>query len=1501
MSDSTKARSHAKRGSSRFPVRGSVVGGFIAAVIVYIILFTWFGLAERFHADIEAWPEFWANLVLYDRWHPVVSWIFGIVFAMGFLALAYLLIMICYLFVKRRFPTKKFSIEIIFISIAILMSWGFKVAVLFQTVDQVTLKTVLFAVLGGFYATLGGLSFEGLPADVVTSVALICFYYGSSVVAGLSFIGIIASRAAYEFYSYLLLSFLKTKGKDIYVFTALNDETINLANSIVEDPDREKAANALIIFSGSSLNGFDHHEKNCLEVMAHGYIYWSVSAKEKQTILDRLFRRGPLLRLRGSLEKSADGKPRRGLLNWLRSHFRKDPAYGSVTIFAFDSDDDHIPNEEENMDYVLLDVRNRIELMETVGAPRRPEFVDYLRREKDIAEMTAELKEIRALSAAVETAYAKQRASELGDEIARLGKLQDATFDAAKAEYAELCRRHNIAEDGDGLSDEEFLERNRRRRALDVKRGFDVTHASYYIMTKRHIDYQAYQDKISSLEDRFRSLFLQSDLECFIRYVEMNRFYETVYAPKQKRLNQLLAQQRKYDDSDEKFAEALEEIEKLHFEEDRKQYEDYRAKYNQRWTTARPFTIHVWNEADSIAQEAQAALHGDPDLPFVPNHDATWMVSIGFGMNGQSMAKSLYTSSAMVGDDGVAATFRCDVFDPRGITEIAGLFAIEVPYAVTLSLDTLDGKPVHEAYREKAGAIFNQIATAADLPSDEVELRNALRKEMRSPLFFFHDGGVGQAGFENLLSIRPEDMDHKPSPDEDGPRFPDYVVIATGDDYESIRACNALAGLLESNHPPKPVTLFVNIWDDKNNNLVEGFTKASSQPGFKEKGIQSFFFAPNVRIVIVGNNEDIYRYDHIFDDGEAINYHRVYSRLANVNPFAENETFNRQAHEFFVNPSKRRIAVPKEATKFVRNYDGLWDTLDEKTKSQAHADWRSTSLWKRVSSTAAYRYGPTFYEMLRSWNPLESLGVFFTRLSCIEHQRWMRFHIADGWVYSRRRNDRMREHPCLLPVAYIPQETLCYDLFNVFVGIAIQMERLNQNDGLFSENDWVKVHRLHARVIDALARDYIRDARPREEGVTMACFGFDAIGEAIAEATFVATTDFVTPNKDGAMFNPFTAMVYASDRYGVYRAKHRFAVVSDGGESGLSEPKIVASIRRGYVRDFSRALPGLSGKAGEKAILREMTFPTFVFQNLDPTLPDAVFELVDSWKHLPDYISIAMPSDEMTMTCFRRLMTKIAALQSKANNGFLRDCTVFAYFRDSSYAAQATTLARSLALDGIKIRLLRDDGPIDGAAELAALYYRTSMACFPEGDKTSDALSAALTAYVTDPSSVDPASLTTMLDEARAKTMAYAAKELAGKDPIRERRFAGNAFAPYDEMPMCVRRIYLNAALFAPALYRQAKALRKSGLGEEEIVMKLLELECQRYLRYLICESWVYSDEKDEGGKNLHERYFASPALAPLTLMPKSRHLEAFFCAAFAEAYGMADLPARAVETRKTK
>ena len=249
-----------------------------------------------------------------------------------FFIVAIALTTLLYFFVRKKYSYKKWTVEIIFMTAIVIISTLFKYLV-FMYVSEGEVQAsgwdgyALF--IKSLYTTVGGLTWEGLADGGHEPLPFRLAYYASSIYAGVMTIIIISATASYEWYSRLSLIFGYEKDKNIYVFTAVNDEALEMAENI-----KKTKSNAKIVFAGASIDAFDRKDELCRKIMASGFLYWSYSKDKKHL---------------KSIAKTL-------LLN----NSNSDDYDKDFVIFAFDTVD-HIPVEEDNLDVVFDDIKARIE------------------------------------------------------------------------------------------------------------------------------------------------------------------------------------------------------------------------------------------------------------------------------------------------------------------------------------------------------------------------------------------------------------------------------------------------------------------------------------------------------------------------------------------------------------------------------------------------------------------------------------------------------------------------------------------------------------------------------------------------------------------------------------------------------------------------------------------------------------------------------------------------------------------------------------------------------------------------------------------------------------------------------------------------------------------------------------------------------------------------------------------------------------------------------------
>ena len=295
-----------------------------------------------------------------------------------------------YLGCRIKFAHTKFIVEASIILFALVLSIGTKASVLLDASGGPVSSAG--SVFDALYKAIGGLTFEGVsPADEASvEPHAMMLYYGASLYAGLVTIFVVSVKASYEFYSKLRLC-LPTL-KSIYIITDISEETLLLAKDIKRNDRLSK-----IVFAGPRLAAFDRHNELCQQAMANGFLYWSYSRKARRhvgktaekgngdnngaTAPDKKYKKEKLSEfIKGFFyfgEKSIAARVGgpfsfggRGLF-----YLNKNNPLKRIVVLAFAAEN-HVPLEAENIKIVCDDVRTRIE---------RPDYiqVEYILQTKD--------------------------------------------------------------------------------------------------------------------------------------------------------------------------------------------------------------------------------------------------------------------------------------------------------------------------------------------------------------------------------------------------------------------------------------------------------------------------------------------------------------------------------------------------------------------------------------------------------------------------------------------------------------------------------------------------------------------------------------------------------------------------------------------------------------------------------------------------------------------------------------------------------------------------------------------------------------------------------------------------------------------------------------------------------------------------------------------------------------------------------------------------------------
>ena len=933
-----------------------------------------------------------------------IGYAIGIVIALLILAVAYCLLMIVYSKIRRRLAGSKYAPEIIMVGIIAVLNIAIKFMIISNNVDfggEATADGHAFSssygildVFRAVYAGIGNFTFEGLDGLYATSISktLQMLYYGSSLLTALVFASVIMATANYEFFSRVSLLITRRFGKnDFYIFTALTEETLMLAESITAGDESERASgkkrHSVIIFAGSNLDSFDRKNELCRRVMANGFYYWSYNATKKSVTA------ALKLKVKNGLSSLSNMKERDRLV-----------------VFSFNAAN-HIPTEEENMDFVFSDIRKHIE----------------------------------------------------------------------------------------ELSLEKGGVYNRLLHAPFVE---------YYVLTEREINYQAYQYKVDtfrrSITERVAPLFYAA-------------WHAATGEGADKPWEELSAEEKKA------FLRSSFKAAALPISSDTFTYYEKLCLTNGEVLDLFGYicNVSVWNEANAIAFSTvdafQQLINKYPE-DFRDFYERDIHVcSVGFGLTAQSIVRHLYVHTSFVFEDDAVSTFHVEAFDPNS-TEITGFLQYENPLSVYLNAETLSPidaetlavmKEKNPDYERKSLAeqhILKRCAEIRDaiMQASGTHNDNAVMShddEIRPMAVTLHD--ISALKFEFVKKL-----DEYTGEDYSEVR-PQFVTIATGDDYRNIKIVNALVLDILKEDSGKKQIIIMNVWDSKNLDLINRYNENDgydTTETFSLGNTRVFRYSPELTLIVVGNNFEMYSERCIISYGPFAKYAVNYTRAQNMGALKTKLTFapessrdaqgvlkgekdgdiigekgvvtgvvtavdnavNRITGEYL---NGHEVPVTKEEAEKVysafcalcvldknevtallagegkeelRPLLGVPGNAEKMAAFTRYVDemdfyvwkcWCGAMLWEKESNMSAFMFGNVYRRLFAEKGGKLSFEDYI-RLINIEHQRWMRVHMCNGWTFAKKKMKPRRAHDSILPLYAINEkQSYSYDLINVIWGV----------------------------------------------------------------------------------------------------------------------------------------------------------------------------------------------------------------------------------------------------------------------------------------------------------------------------------------------------------------------------------------------------------------------------------------------------------------------------------
>ena len=402
---------------------------------------------------------------------------------------------------------------------------------------------------------------------------------------------------------------------------------------------------------------------------------------------------------------------------------------------------------------------------------------------------------------------------------------------------------------------------------------------------------------------------------------------------------------------------------------------------------------------------------------------------LGFGKNGQYAMKTAFQAAAYVNENGVPSQFIADVFDDDA-DKISGLFAHTHPLFVC----ERSGDPF--AQPSDAGSLFSEEQKTRLREIYATEIKNEitieqLAESIKFPYVSFRSASGFDIDFSKFLN--------ESSGDSNGVKNKfgyDFLLIALGDSEANVAMANSLlADIKHEKHEDVTIrtggrTLFiaVNVRDEKTGDRID-WTDADRTD------------FPNIKVIVFGGKKEIYSYRQIIDDTADMRYHYGYKVIA--------DKFANDLEDALL-PDNRE----KNYTKLLNDITSAQDGESDYRKK-----WFEVPLFLKASSRAAADYRHNFLPQLENDNALN--GYLLARLAQIEHIRWNRFMISNGWTYTRyaefsdktqkdrekKRRQKRKEHNCILASNMLSSGIQTYDLVNVCMAYALMKTTSTQRRG----------------------------------------------------------------------------------------------------------------------------------------------------------------------------------------------------------------------------------------------------------------------------------------------------------------------------------------------------------------------------------------------------------------------------------------------------------------------
>lgn len=421
------------------------------------------------------------------------------------------------------------------------------------------------------------------------------------------------------------------------------------------------------------------------------------------------------------------------------------------------------------------------------------------------------------------------------------------------------------------------------------------------------------------------------------------------------------------------------------------------------------FKVYAINEADMAAQSfvrrKTDIVKSRPDIYASELGESEYKAMIvGFGQNGQQTMKAAYVFAAAgrhgEGEDAAAAfvdspmmkydvqPFVADVYD-RNAHELGGVFKIKHREADVRFLSKGE-KAVYDGFGDET--VRFRVNLNDDNALSETFLKNADEKAASRPAKRKYDYNL--------------------------------IVVALGNDDSNVSVANALIEdikheLAAGGAQSKPQIIAINLRDSQNNDRINWC-------GDDEEEF------PCVKVVLYGAASEMYSYDGLIDWRRAKHCNYIYSCI-NAGTSTKNGINLGDDIETVCLGGKRKEGRSYKAGE----YFGALLGNDDPAASEALWSLKHLQFYNKASS----RYAEMFYPFMTAYagivfgadkNDYSSLPLStLIKLGAVEHDRWIRFMVANGYRRADQKKLGAKEHCDIAPYNKLKNDNQGYDVINV--------------------------------------------------------------------------------------------------------------------------------------------------------------------------------------------------------------------------------------------------------------------------------------------------------------------------------------------------------------------------------------------------------------------------------------------------------------------------------------